>query len=625
MEKNRYYLNYNKMRKKRLTLLLCVSLLMISNIQSTLAQQIIDLKDYGVRANSFQDAVPAITKALADAAKYESAVVRFPKGRIDLWPAEAAKRELYVSNATESDTFSKVKNVGILLENMSNITLAGDETIIMSHGKMVHLANINSRNITVKNMGFDYERPSMSEFTILEVTDDFALVKVHRDSRYSVIDQKVVWYGEGWKSGHLHTIKFNPEQESMYYFRNPAFENAIATAQGDNQILFTGDFSKAGLVKEDVLTMRDTYRDCLGVLNHFSENLTFENIGFHYMHGLGMVSQFSKNISVEGLIAKPRQETGRIIAGFADFLHFSGCYGRITIENSLFSGSHDDPINVHGTHLRVVGYEGDKIKVRFMHHQTWNLMAFEEGDSIGYVDNENLLVYHNAVVKKVTKLSDRELELQLDRPLPKQLKEKHCVENLTKTPELVVKNNRFEHTNTRGLLVTTRKKVLIEGNTFFRTGMHAILIANDCNSWYESGAVKDLTIRNNKFIECGYNSFPNTYPIAIMPEAHNFVKNQYVHSNISIVDNEFTLFGPPLLFARATENLTFERNKVRKGDQENFPVSNQPMFFLEHCKDVSIQSNVMDIEGMETKIQIKAMKRSQLDYDAKYELQLITK
>ncbi len=604
---------------------LLIIILIFGIFNSVNAQQILDLEDYGVRANSFQDAVPAITQALADAAKYESAVVRFPQGRIDLWPAQAAKRELYVSNATESDSLSKVKNVGILLENMSNITLEGDETIIMSHGKMVHLANINSRNITVKNIGFDYERPSMSEFTILGVTDDNALVKVHRDSRYSVIDQKVVWYGEGWKSGKLHTIKFDPDLETMYYFRDPAFENAVATDLGNGQIQFQGVFTNVGLIKGDVLTMRDTYRDCLGVLNHFSENLTFENIGFHYMHGLGMVSQFSKDIKVNKLTAKPRPDSGRIIAGFADFLHFSGCYGEISIENSLFSGSHDDPVNVHGTHLRVVDHEGDKIKVRFMHHQTWNLMAFEEGDAIGYVDNENLLVYNKAVVKKVTKLSERELELQLDRPVPKELKEKHCVENLTKTPELIVRNNRFEHTNTRGLLVTTRKKVLIEGNIFFRNGMHAILIANDCNSWYESGAVKDVTIRNNKFIECGYNSFPNTYPIAIMPETYNFDKNQYVHSNISIVDNEFTIFGPPLLFARATENITFEGNKVRKSDQKNFPISNRPMFFLEHCDDVNIRSNLIDTVGMATMIQIKEMKKSQINYDAKNKLQLIRK
>src|SRR5690606_33164919 len=207
------------------------------------AQKIIDLEDYGVKPNSFEDAVPAIQKALLDAAKQESAIIRFPKGRIDLWPAEAAKRELYVSNATESDSLSKVKTVGILLDNMRNVVLEGNETLIVSHGKMVHLANINSQNITVKNIGFDYERPTMSEMTILEVGDDFALVKVHRDSRYSVIDQKVVWYGEGWKSGKLHIIRFEPNQEAMYYFKKPAFENARATDLGDNQILYRGVFS----------------------------------------------------------------------------------------------------------------------------------------------------------------------------------------------------------------------------------------------------------------------------------------------------------------------------------------------------------------------------------------------
>ncbi len=586
------------------------------------AQKVIDLKDYGVEANSFKDAVPAITKALADAAKYESAIVRFPKGRIDLWPAAAAKRELYVSNATESDTLSKVRSVGILLENVNNITLEGDETLIVSHGKMIHLANLNSRNITVKNIGFDYERPTMSEFAVMELGPDFAIVKVHPDSRYAVIDQKVVWYGEGWKSEKLHTIRFDPKLKTMHYFKSPVFQEAQAIDLGNNEIQFKGDFKGADLTKDDVLTLRDPYRDCLGVLNHFSENLIFNNIGFHYMHGLGMVSQFSKNISVNKLMAKPRPETGRVIAGFADFLHFSGCYGKIVIENSVFSGAHDDPVNVHGTHLRIIEHKENKIKVRFMHHQTWNLMAFDPGDTIGFVNNENLLVYEKAKVEKVTKISERVLELQLDRLVPKSLKENHAVENITKTPELVVRNNRFEHTNTRGLLVTTRKNVLIENNIFYRTGMHAILIANDCNYWYESGPVKDVTIRNNKFIECGYNSFPNTYPIAIMPETLKFEKGKYVHSNINIVNNEFTLFSPPLLFARATENINFTGNIIKGVKSDHFRVSRQPMISLEHSDKVILGANSWETEEFEKIIHLKNMKRSQIKVDSSNEMKI---
>ena len=41
------------------------------------------------------------------------------------------------------------------------------------------------------------------------------------------------------------------------------------------------------------------------------------------------------------------------------------------------------------------------------------------------------------------------------------------VENVTYTPEVIVRNNYFSRIPTRGLLVTTRRKVLIESNTFF--------------------------------------------------------------------------------------------------------------------------------------------------------------
>src|SRR6185437_7244490 len=38
-------------------------------------------------------------------------VLRLPGGRVDVWPDSAVKKELYISNATEDDTLSKVKHV----------------------------------------------------------------------------------------------------------------------------------------------------------------------------------------------------------------------------------------------------------------------------------------------------------------------------------------------------------------------------------------------------------------------------------------------------------------------------------------------------------------------------------
>ncbi len=589
------------------------------------AQQILHLRDYGVQADSYTNAVGGIQAALAEARNYDSAVIKFPSGRIDLWPDGAARREYFISNGTESDTLSKAKTIGILLENMKNIRLEGEPgTLIVSHGKMVHLALDNSENIRVKNLAFDYERPTMSEVAVEKTGSDFLVLKVHPDSRYTVKDGKIHWFGEGWKSNNLHVIRFDPAEEMLFYERSGVLAKGIATDLGDRRILIQDlDLANTQIRQGDVLTFRDPYRDNVGILNHQSKNLHFENLGLHYLHGMGMLSQFSENIHIQGIKAAPRPETGRVIAGFADFLHFSGCSGQITVENSLFSGSHDDPINVHGTHLRIVGHEGNKIKVRFMHHQTWNLPAFEPQDSIGFVDNNSLEVYAFARIQAVKSLNPKELELTLDREAPSRLAENHNVENITKTPSVWIHHNRFEHTNTRGLLVTTRRKVLIEDNVFYRTGMHAIMIANDSNYWYESGPVTDVLIRRNQFIECGYNNGSDSYPIAIIPEILSYTPGEYVHSNIRILDNDFVLGSGALLKARGTQGLTFQGNRIRTGNTSLFPPSDRPLIELEHNDQVHLLQNHFEGYTGKRTVRIKDMDWNAVQTDKTQGLELL--
>lgn len=590
----------------------------------TVDKKVINLQDYGIKADSGEDASSAIIKAIEDASKYQSATIKFPGGRLDIWPESTESKEYYVSNATEDDMQSKVKSIGILLENMSNITLQGNGTLIVAHGKMVHLAIDHCRNVKVNGLRFDYERPTMSEMEILSVAGNEVLVNVHEDSKYKIKKEKLIWYGEGWESKDHHVIRYVQDQETMYYDSWKPFSASTAKEIEPGTIKFLGDFSGVKFSKGDILTIRDPYRDCVGVLNYYSHQVSFDDVQLHYMHGMGIINQFSEDITLNNVKVQPRKESGRKIAAFADCFHFSGCYGKIIIENSLASGSHDDPVNVHGTHLRVVASDGDKIKVRFMHHQTWNFEAFEEGDSIGFVDNENLLTYDYAVVRKAELVSKREMELQLDKEAPSTVGDKHCIENITKTPEIIIRNNRFEHTNTRGVLLTTRRKAIIENNTFYRTGMHAILIANDCNFWYESGPVRDVTIRNNKFIECAYNSAPNNYTIAIMPETHGFVKNKYVHSNIRIENNEFTLIDEPVLFARSTNNLIFTGNIINENVSGKSPNGIRPMFFLEHCDNVDFGLNEFGDQTFERKIQIKNMNRNQLIYESEKGFELVS-
>jgi hypothetical protein len=560
------------------------------------AADTVSVANFGVKSNNFTNSSPAIRKAIESCAGKTNVTLILPGGRIDLWPEGSFKKELYISNTTENDTLSKVKNIAFLLEGKQNFTIDGNNTLVILHGKMESFTFLNCKDITLKNVRFDYERPTMSELTIKSVTDKGATVTVHPDTRYLIENGKIIFYGEGWKSNSLHTISLTPDKNIMEYGSFTPFLKAQATQTACGEIRFTGDFSKTNYRVGDVLTMRDTYRDNSGAFICQSKNIRLENVKMHYMHGLGIVSQFSENITLFKVEAVPRENSGRVISSFADCFHFSGCKGLILLDSCRTSGSHDDPMNVHGTHLQIAATDANnKLTVKFMHHQTYGFEAFFSGDSIAFVNPQTLMPLGCAKLKSARLVDKRTMELEVEGTLPEGAKIGYCVENLTWTPEVIIRNSRFERTNTRGLLLTTRRKVLIDNNTFYRTGMHAILIANDASSWFESGAVHDVTIRNNVFEDCGYNSAPGNYVIAIAPENHQLVDGYYVHRNIRIENNVFKVYDLPLISARSTDGLLIRNNTILKSAFME-PAGNKVSFQLTACKNVILQNNIFNTD-----------------------------
>lgn len=121
------------------------------------------------------------------------------------------------------------------------------------------------------------------------------------------------------------------------------------------------------------------------------------------------------------------------------------------------------------------------------------------------------------------------------------------------------------HGPTRGFLISTRRKVLVEENEFIATHMSAILMAIDANKWYESGYVGDMTIRNNKFMRCAE-------PV-ILIEPGNSVANNSVYQNINIEDNEFVLRNEVIVKAKSTKGLSITGNTIVSEEKLNYGVS----------------------------------------------------
>lgn len=564
----------------------------------------IRVSSFGAKAGSYEDALPAFNKAIAACKQQQATVLLLEAGRYDLWPEHAAVKEYFISNtSSEVECPSKLKKIGLLFEGMENLQVIGNGALLMYHGKMITWALDSCRNITLSGIRVDFERPSMSEVTIITASDTAVEAKINPSSTYEITNNHLQWYGEGYGIRQFHAVRMQPATHTFWYDDWRQFDRSKARELSHGAVRFSGNFKNRKFAPGDVISVRDPIRDHVGAFIRRSSGIKLSDVKMHYMHGLGIVAQFSENLHYDNVIVAPREGTGRTIAAFADCMHFSGCRGQILVENCRFNGSQDDPLNVHGTHLQVTEKLSDtKIRVRFMHHQTYGMEAFFSGDSTALLDAATLKIYAFPVVKSARLISEREMEVEFTTALPVALKAGDALENTTWTPALTVRNCRFEGTNTRGLLVSTRRKVLIERNVFYRTGMHAILIANDANGWFESGPVEDVTIRQNEFIECGHNGGRNNAAIAIEPEVKQAAPGHYVHRNIRITDNRFAQYDYPVMFARSTEGLTFTGNRIEQ--TKLFPAGQpRPNIVLENCRKVKISGNTM--EGFGGKLEVK--------------------
>jgi len=262
-------------------------------------------------------------------------------------------------------------------------------------------------------------------------------------------------------------------------------------------------------------------------------------------------------------------------AAWADCFHFSGCRGQITVEDCHFSGTQDDPVNVHGTHLRIIEKLGEnQLHLRFMQPQTYGFAAFAPGDEVAVINHANLNELPGNPHRMVTACdpmsgdtTGKDWLITLDGPAPA-FGPNDVVDNLSWYPNFTARNNYVTLDSCRGFLITTRGRVLVEGNTFNRCHMPGILTEDDAEGWFESGPIRDMTIRNNRFIECDIVFNPAS-TVAGLP----------VHQNIRIENNYFEHAG---ISAHHVQDVTVTGNRFAGKVSVN----------LKDCRGTNIENNL---------------------------------
>ncbi len=555
-------------------------------------QNKIKVTDFGARPNSRENAVPFVKKMIEACRGKENIVVEFPIGRYDFWPDNSA--------GSGSDTLiSTGLTIGINLRGLKNITLDGCGSEFIFHGRMTPLSLSESNNVKLINFSIDWDRPLTSQAVVEMVTDEYLQISID-PSKYPYIIEtgKLRFTGEGWKSPVVHYLLYDKiHKEVVPLTRDGALGN-IFEAKAEE--LSPGVVRLYGQVpyKPEKGTYIALYgqRESGGINLNRNTNTTLDNIRIYYSPGAGIFSFMCDGLYFNNVNVEANLKKGRVFSSLADAFYFPNCKGLVRIENCTNTGQTDDWANFRGTYAAVVSIPSPKsIEVKMKSGGTKDY--YNPGDEICFVEGKSMQRGELYVVNKIQEIKSGSAILTFEADIPKVVGTNYIVENMTWNPEVEVRNCTIPRQNrARGILVSTNRKAIIENNIFRTTGS-AILIEGDTKYWFEAGAVRDLTIRNNVFDNCMSSAEPVEWGwgeaiICITPthQPENANTEPY-HKNILIEGNTFRHYDYNLLYARSVRNLTFRNNKIEFTSA--YPMHGRKVnFYLDGCRNTEITGNI---------------------------------
>lgn len=579
-----------------------------------------NLSAYGLTPDNAQNSSPLMAKALqeiaAQSANSDSTLIVLPKGRYDFYPEGASEREYYISNHDQDNP----KLVGLAFEGMKNVVFDGQGSELIFHGRMLPVSLLNSTNCTLKNFSIDFENPHISQVKILanDTARGGITYEVAPWVDYEIRDSALVAKGEGWEHTPSSGIAFEEKTKRLVYTSSDISVGTKGVVEVSPRVVRCDRWKNPKLTPGTVVAMRSHHRPTPGIFLSYNTNTVLNNIQVHYAEGMGLLAQMSENITLDRFSVCLRGDDDlRYFTTQADATHFSGCKGVISSVGGMYEGMMDDAINVHGTYLKVKQRIDDKTLIgEYMHKQSFGFAWGYAGDVVQFIDsktmeligNENRIATIEAVDAPVDK-GVKQFRIVFEESINPAIGEAGVfgIENLTWTPEVYFADNTIRNNRARGSLFSTPKPTVVEKNLFDHTSGAAILLCGDCNGWFETGACRNIVIRDNKFINALTNMFQFTNAvISIYPEIPDLQNQQkYFHSNIVIEGNTFETFDTPILYAKSVDGLIFRNNII--GQNHDYPAFhwNKHRFLFHRVKNAQIENNLFD-NGFEWERDVKS-------------------
>ncbi|MEX1047922.1 MAG: right-handed parallel beta-helix repeat-containing protein [Akkermansiaceae bacterium] len=566
----------NTKRRKRVHPLARFFLLSLLHLGACGAKELptIDVTLFGAKPDG-GDATPGVRAALDEVRRTKATKLIFPPGRYDFWPDCAEERFLFVSNNDEG-----LKRIAFPLEGITNLEIDGGSATFVFHGPMVPFLIANSQGLTIKNLSFDFRRPFHSEGRVLAITPDTVDLEISEEFPYEIRNGVLVFTSGKKQSGPETTVKsgeviypygsllaFDPEKHETAFMAKDRYgvrEGIAASKIGGRQVRLAID--KVSALPGNILVFGSKFRDHPGFVIEDSSGIRLSGVTIHHCGGMGVIAQRSTDLFLNRIKVTPPPGGKRIISITADATHFVNCRGRIEMEDCLFEQQKDDATNIHGLYAKITRIIApNRIEVRMIHRQQAGVDFVKPGTRLELTHGPSLSPLGFAVAKSVVRVNKQTTIVETEASLPENLALGDSIADANaNTAEVLIKNCVIRGNRARGILLGSRGKMVIEGNTFHTPGA-AILFEGDARFWFEQAGVRDVLIRDNTFDNCNYGVWGNACIQVGSGIAPAFRKTSRYNKNIRIENNLFRVFSPlPLLSVYSVDDLTFTGNRLEK-------------------------------------------------------------
>lgn len=447
---------------------------------------------------------------------------------------------LYITNSCGDKEYNidneipRLCNIAVHIKNINDLEIIAHGVNFIVDGRVTNIVIDCCSNIKIEGLDIDVINPDMHTLKVIKKGLFYVDYELNNESIYLKEDNKFYFAGKDYKytftdtAVTAHWIGLIPPDNinTLIQVRHPLSFAMKIKELAPYKFRIYYPFCKNQKVG-NIFNLFDVKRKNAGIIINKSSNVSLIAVKQHFNYGLAFVAQDSDTLTIDSCEFAPKKDSSRYMSSVADFMQICMCKGDVKVTNCTFIGAGDDMLNVHGIHFKVVDIKDNYVEVKFCHWQTLGFNPLHIGDTVEFIDRFDLDVYGKATILESELVDNYTIKLKLDHT--DGLKNDMVLEDVSRCPNLYYINNFMTRIITRGILATTRGKIVIDHNIFDNTSAHSILVSNDAKSWYESGRVEDLTVTNNTFNRCPM------YTVQILPEnAESTVK---VHKNITIEGN----------------------------------------------------------------------------------------